>query len=96
MMSAGQVYPVLVRSLENWRARSPTVLATLVGAPAEVDELQLDGEFVRIETSVAWADTNHQSVLVEAVAYGSGSWLTERVAERLRIELRPKNGCGDV
>jgi hypothetical protein len=89
---SGQVYPVLARSLEEWRARPLSVLAALIGAPAEVGELQIDGELVRLETSVKWADEKHSTYFVEAVAYGPASWQTERVTEKLRIEAKPHGG----
>ena len=91
-MRPGQVYPVLARSLEEWRAWPLCVLAALIGAPAEVGELQVDGELVRVETSVTWADGMHSALFVEAVAYGPASWQTERVTERLRIEAKPLRG----
>lgn len=94
-MRSGQVYPALARSLEEWRARPHSVLAALIGAPAEVGELQVDGELVRLETSVKWADDKHSAFFVEAVAYGPGSWQTERVTEKLRVEARP-HGWPDV
>jgi hypothetical protein len=91
-MRSGQVYPVLARSLEEWRAPPLSVLAALIGAPAEVGELQIDGELVRLETSVKWADEKHSTYFVEAVAYGPASWQTERVTEKLRIEAKPHGG----
>lgn len=94
-MLSGQIYPALARSLEEWRARPLSVLAALIGAPAEVGELQVDGEFVRIETAVKWADAKHSAFFVEAVAFGPASWQTERVTERLRIDARP-HGWPDV
>lgn len=91
-MRSGQVYPVLARSLEEWRARPLSDLAALIGAPTEVGELQVEGELVRIETSVKWADDRHSAFFVEAVAYGPASWQAERVTERLRIEAKPPGG----
>jgi hypothetical protein len=95
-MRSGQVYPALVHVLEDWRMRPAAVLSALVGGPPEVGEVEVEGELVRIETSATWADAKHAAVLVEAVAYGPASWLTERVAERTRIELRPEKRGGDV
>jgi hypothetical protein len=95
-MRSGHVYLALVHVLEDWRIRAPAVLTALVGAPPEAGEIEVEGELVRIEASATWDDTKHTAVLVEAVAYGPASWLTERVAERTRIELRPQKGGGDV
>jgi hypothetical protein len=95
-MRTDQVYPVLARSLEEWRARPLSVLAALIGTPAEVGELQVDGELLRVETSVKWADDKRSALFVEAVAYGPASWQTERVTERLRIEAKPHGGHDDV
>ena len=88
-MRSGQVYPVLARLLEEWRARPLSVLAALIGAPVEVGELQVDGELVRLETSVKWADDKQSAFFVEASAYGPANWQTERVTERLLIEATP-------
>ena len=91
-MRSGQVYPVLARLLEEWRARPLSVLAALIGAPVEVGELQVDGELVRLETSVKWADDKQSAFFVEASAYGPANWQTERVTERLLIEATPHGG----
>jgi hypothetical protein len=91
-MRPGQVYPVLARSLEEWRARPLSILVAHIGAPAEVFELQVDGEFVCVETSVKWVDDRRSAFFVEAVAYGPASWRTERVTERLRFETKPHGG----
>ena len=87
-MHPGQIYPALCRTLEAWRALPSGTLASLIGAPAEIQEMNVDGEPVRIETSVSWADAKHISVLVESVAYGPAAWLTERFSERLLIRLK--------
>jgi hypothetical protein len=89
-MRSGHIYPALARALDDWRSRPSDVLAAAVGRPPEAGELEIEGELVRVETSASWADGKHQAVVVEAVAYGPASWLTERIAERTRIELQPK------
>ncbi len=89
-MLAGHVYESLARALEDWRTRSPSVLAEQVGRPPEVTELLLSGEAVRVETAASWADPERRAVLIKAVAYGPASWHTERVSESLRVDLEQR------
>ncbi|HEX5737944.1 MAG TPA: hypothetical protein VFY22_05490 [Hydrogenophaga sp.] len=95
-MRSSQIYPTLVRALEDWRSRPPEVLAAMVGTPPEVGEIDLGGELVRVETSATWADPKQKAVLVEAVAYGPASWLTQRVAEKLHVHLQSPLENGDT
>lgn len=94
-MRSGQPYVALARALEDWRSRPCAALAAAVGKPPEVEELELAGEIVYVETSASWVDAKNEAVLVEAVAYGPSTWLTERVSERIRIDLQQKGG-GDA
>lgn len=87
-MKSGRIYPALVSTLEGYRARPEAALAALVNIPAEQSELLLDGELVHIEVSVVWANAKQTALVLEATALGSATWLTERVTERIRIELR--------
>lgn len=41
----------------------------------------------RIEVSVTWENTEGDTLMLEAVAYGPANWLTERMAEKVRIKL---------
>ena len=47
----------------------------------------VNGEAINVEVGVEWADSGQTAVIVEAVAYGPGHWLTERVEERVRVSL---------
>jgi hypothetical protein len=94
-MRSGQPYMALAQSLEDWRSRPAAALVAAVGRPAEVEELLIDGEIVRVETSVSWVDAKNVAVLVEAVAYGPSTLLTERVSERIRIDVQQEGG-GDA
>jgi hypothetical protein len=87
-MRTGQVFPALVRALEDYRVRPQADLAAFVGASADIFELRLDGELVRIEVSASWCPAKQNVVVIEAVAYGPAAWHTERVSERIRIALQ--------
>ena len=72
-------------------------IVALVGGSPQSLELELAGEAIRIETSVSWENSSHRILLIEAVAYGPASWHTERIAERVRIEVEASHGAqGDV
>ena len=86
-MHSGQVYPALARALEYWSELPNDTLRDLVGTKPKTEELAVDGELIQIEVSVTWENAKHDAVLVEAVAYGPASWITERVSEKLRIKL---------
>lgn len=88
-MHSGQVYPALSRALDHWSALPTSELRTLVGAKPMIEELEVDGELIQIEVSVAWANMDRNTLLLEAVAYGPANWLTERMAEKVRIKLTP-------
>jgi len=95
-MRSGQAYVALAHALEDWRSRPSAALAAAVGKPPEVDELQIAGELVRVEISATWADVTSQAVLVEAVAYGPSTLFTERVSEKVRIELQQRGSASDA
>lgn len=95
-MHTGQVYPALARTLEYWSELQPQKLQALIGATPNIEEVEVEGEIIRLEVSVTWANEKQDVLLVEAVAYGPANWLTERLAEKVRIKLRPQSGCGDV
>lgn len=95
-MHSGKVYPVLVRSLECWSELPPQNLRSLIGATPHVEEAEVEGEMIRIEVSVTWANAKHDALLVEAVAYGPANWLTERLTEKVRVKLNPRSKAENV
>lgn len=91
-MLAGEVYPVLAKLLEEWRLKSSAELAAWVAREAWTGEALVHGEVLNVEVGVKWADSMQAEVIVEAVAYGPSHWLTERVEERVRVQLVENSG----
>ena len=62
---------------------SPADLVAHIGAAPMRRDIELSGEVVSIEVTVAWADVSREQLTVQAVANGPSNWATERVAERI-------------
>lgn len=95
-MLRGTIYQVLSALLEEWHQRPVEDLVADIGALASTIEVQVLGEPVAIEVSVRWADEKRASLIVEAVAFGTSSWHTQRVEERIHIPVRPSVGANNV
>lgn len=84
-MERANAYAALAAELERWRQKRPDELLAQIDVAPLSHEIELAGEVVTIEVSVAWADSSRQKITVEAVANGPSHWATERLAERLYL-----------
>jgi len=84
-MERANAYAALASELEQWRLRSAAELASRVGAPPVVRHVEVAGEMVSIEVSVAWVDTAQDKFKIEAVANGPSHWTIERLVERITV-----------
>jgi len=84
-MDRARAYAALTTELEHWRGKTSAELVSRVGAAPVVRDIELAGETVSIEVSVAWADSLQEKLTVEAVANGPSHWHTQRLVERITI-----------
>jgi hypothetical protein len=94
-MERANAYAALASELERWRQKDPADLLARVGVAPISHDIELAGEVVSIEVSVAWVDASRQELTVEAVANGPSHWATERLTERITLPsplARPGGG----
>ena len=84
-MERANAYAALASELELWREKNLADLVAQIGVAPICHEIDLAGEVVSIEVSVAWADASHQKLTVETVANGPSHWATERLTERITL-----------
>ncbi len=58
-----------------------------VGEPAIIESILIDSELVHIELSVHWNGSTKNRLLVKAIAFGPSHWKTERLEEKMILDL---------
>jgi hypothetical protein len=95
-MEKAIAYAALASELERWRQKSQADLLAQIGLAPISHDIDLAGEVVSIEVSVAWGDASRHSFTVEAVANGPSHWTTERLIERITLPNSPVGAGGGL
>jgi len=93
-MERANAYAVLTAELELWRRKDEAELVARVGVAPIVREVELAGEVVSIEVSVAWSDATGENLTVEATANGPSHWHTQRLVERITVPTQVVKQAG--
>jgi hypothetical protein len=84
-MDRGEAYRLLSAELEQVRQLGHEAPVSMVGQPPAQKVVRLGQEDVTFELPVLWADAKTRTIRIEAAAFGSNWWLTERLTESATI-----------
>ena len=86
-MQRGNVYPILVGLLEDWRSRPAHELRAMLGRAPESRDVEIDGQIYSIDVQVSPSTTSANVIVIEAVARGYNDQTSPRFEERLEVRL---------
>ena len=94
-MKTSSAYPALAKELETIRQLPTGELAALAGGPALVRSMDIAGESIELEVSVAWHNSAHTLLRITGHARGPSTWHHEHLQETITVAIPTDNSGGD-
>ena len=89
-MNRGDVYKLIARSLEQYRASNFGEIAAVAGTTVSEIRTRVGEEAISLEVGIEWTDGSCRAMRIEVTAYGPSCWMTDRMSESIIISKPTK------